>query len=108
MGSSDCVLALEEAVVGLTCLLDLVHRVVCLTDNFINTLGVVADDGNTDTYIYREMIAGIAVEAVLEGVMMKAGKHTVTTCRKDDGSIVVYDDEFVSVRKKHKFLKHPS
>ena len=26
-------------------------------------------------------------QAVLEGVMMKAGKRTVTTCRKDDGSI---------------------
>lgn len=46
-------------------------------------------------------------QAVLEGVMMKAGKRTVTTCRKDDGSIVVYDDEFVSVRKKHKFLNIP-
>ena len=39
--------------------------------------------------------------------MMKAGKRTVTTCRKDDGSIVVYDDEFVSVRKKHKILNLP-
>ena len=46
-------------------------------------------------------------QAVLEGVMMKAGNRTVTTCRKDDGSIVVYDDEFVSVRKKHKILNLP-
>ena len=46
-------------------------------------------------------------QAVLEGVMMKAGKRTVTTCRKDDGSIVVYDSEFVSVRKKHKILNLP-
>ena len=46
-------------------------------------------------------------QAVLEGVMMKAGQRTVTTCRKDDGSIVVYDDEFVSVRKKHKILNLP-
>ena len=46
-------------------------------------------------------------QAVLEGVMMKAGKKTVTTCRKDDGGIVVYDDEFVSVRKKHKILDLP-
>ena len=46
-------------------------------------------------------------QAVLEGVMMKAGKRTVTTCRKDDGSIVVYDEEFVSVRKKHKILNLP-
>ena len=46
-------------------------------------------------------------QAVIEGVMMKAGKRTVTTCRKEDGSIVVYDDDFVSVRKKHKFLNLP-
>ena len=46
-------------------------------------------------------------QAVLEGVMMKAGNRTVTSCRKDDGSIAVYDDEFVSVRKKHKILNLP-
>ena len=46
-------------------------------------------------------------QAVLEGVMMKAGTRTVTTCRKEDGSIVVNDDNFVSVRKKHKFLNIP-
>ena len=46
-------------------------------------------------------------QAVLEGVMMKAGKRTVTTCRKEDGSIVVNDDSFVSVRKKHKILNLP-
>ena len=39
--------------------------------------------------------------------MMKAGKRTVTTCRKEDKSIVVYDQEFVSVRKKHKILNLP-
>ena len=46
-------------------------------------------------------------QAVLEGVMMKAGKRTVTTCRKEDGSLVVTDDSFVSVRTKHKFLNIP-
>ena len=46
-------------------------------------------------------------QAVLEGVMMKAGDRTVTTCRKDDGSLVVTDDSFVSVRKKHKILNIP-
>ena len=46
-------------------------------------------------------------QAVIEGVMMKAGKRTVTTCRKDNGSVIVYDDEFVSVRKKHKILNLP-
>ena len=39
--------------------------------------------------------------------MMKAGKRTVTTCRKPDGSIAVNDNEFVSVRKKHKILNLP-
>ena len=46
-------------------------------------------------------------QAVLEGVMMKAGEHTVTTCRKEDGTLVVNDDKFVSVRKKCKFLNIP-
>ena len=46
-------------------------------------------------------------QAVIEGVMMKAGNKTVTTCRKDDGSMVVYDDEFVSVRKKKPLLNLP-
>ena len=46
-------------------------------------------------------------QAVLEGVMMKAGNRTVTTCRKSDGSLVVTDAEFNSVRKKHKILNLP-
>lgn len=46
-------------------------------------------------------------QAVLEGVMMKAGKRTVTTCRKPDGSLTVNDAEFDSVRKKHKILNLP-
>ena len=46
-------------------------------------------------------------QAVIEGVMMKAGERTVTSCRKEDKSIVVTDDKFVSVRKKHKFLNIP-
>jgi uncharacterized protein YqhQ len=46
-------------------------------------------------------------QAVLEGVMMKAGTRTVTSCRKEDGSIYVHDGEFVSVRKKHKILNIP-
>ncbi len=46
-------------------------------------------------------------QAVLEGVMMKAGERTVTTCRKEDGSLVVDDRKFVSVRKKHKILNIP-
>ena len=46
-------------------------------------------------------------QAVLEGVMMKAGERTVTTCRKEDGTLVVTDANFVSVRKKHKILNIP-
>ena len=46
-------------------------------------------------------------QAVLEGVMMKAGSRTVTTCRKESGELVVTDAEFVSVRKKKKFLNIP-
>ncbi len=46
-------------------------------------------------------------QAVLEGVMMKAGSRTVTTCRKEDGTLVVTDDSFVSVRKKYKILNLP-
>lgn len=46
-------------------------------------------------------------QAVLEGVMMKAGTRTVTTCRKEDGTLAVYDGEFHSVRKKHKILNIP-
>ena len=46
-------------------------------------------------------------QAVLEGVMMKAGNHAVTTCRKEDGSLVVVDDSFVSVKTKYKILDLP-
>jgi len=46
-------------------------------------------------------------EAVLEGVMMKAGTRTATACRLQSGKIVVVPKEFVSVRKKHKLLNLP-
>ena len=46
-------------------------------------------------------------QAVLEGVMMKAGEKTVTTCRKEDGTLVVTDNTFQSVRQKHKILNIP-
>ena len=46
-------------------------------------------------------------QAVLEGVMMKAGERTVTTCRKEDGSLVVTDEKFVSIRKEKKLLNLP-
>ena len=46
-------------------------------------------------------------QAVLEGVMMKAGDRTVTSCRKPDGTIYVHDDTFTSIRTKNKFLDLP-
>ena len=55
----------------------------------------------------KDRLNKVGGQAVLEGVMMKAGEKTVTSCRKEDGSIVVYDDEFHSVRKKHKLLNIP-
>ncbi len=55
----------------------------------------------------RDRLNMVGGQAVLEGVMMKAGARTVTTCRKEDGTLVVYDGEFQSVRKKHKILNIP-
>lgn len=54
-----------------------------------------------------ERLGKVGGQAVLEGVMMKAGDRTVTTCRKEDGSLVVTDDNFVSVRTKNKFYDLP-
>ena len=46
-------------------------------------------------------------QAVLEGVMMKAGNRTVTTCRKENGELAVTADDFVSVRSRFKILDLP-
>ena len=46
-------------------------------------------------------------QAVLEGVMMKAGDRTVTSCRKPDGTIHVNDAKFTSVRQRNKILNLP-
>ena len=54
-----------------------------------------------------ERLNKVGGQAVLEGVMMKAGERTVTTCRKEDGTLTVNDSSFVSVRKKHKILNIP-
>ena len=54
-----------------------------------------------------ERLGKVGGQAVLEGVMMKAGERTVTTCRKDDGTLVVTDNSFSSVRNKHKILDLP-
>ena len=54
-----------------------------------------------------DRLGKVGGQAVIEGVMMKAGERTVTTCRKEDGTLVVTDDSFVSVRTKHKILDLP-
>jgi len=54
-----------------------------------------------------ERLGRVGGQAVLEGVMMKAGERTVTTCRKEDGSIFIHDGSFTSIRKKHKILNIP-
>lgn len=60
---------------------------------------------NNDIFACRRNKVG--GQAVLEGVMMKSGERVCTAVRKDDGSIVKQDSEFVSVRKKAKILNFP-
>ena len=62
---------------------------------------------NKNTSSCSARLNKVGGQAVLEGVMMKAGTRTVTTCRKGDGTLYVHDDNFVSVRKKHKILDIP-
>ncbi len=56
---------------------------------------------------FSDRLGKVGGQAVLEGVMMKAGERMVTTCRKEDGTLAVSDDKFVSVRQKHKILDLP-
>ena len=55
----------------------------------------------------NERLGRVGGQAVLEGVMMKAGKRTVTTCRKEDGTLSVTASDFVSVRSRCKILDLP-
>ena len=64
----------------------------------------MAKEKNKDASCRLGRVGG---QAVLEGVMMKAGQNTVTTCRKEDGTLVVNDAKFTSVRKKFKLLNIP-
>ena len=59
------------------------------------------------TCALSDRLGKVGGQAVLEGVMMKAGDRTVTTCRKEDGSLIVSDASFVSIRAKHKILDIP-
>ena len=52
-------------------------------------------------------LARVGGQAVLEGVMMKADTHTVTTCRTPEGAIVTTEAEFTSVRRRYKLLNLP-
>lgn len=62
---------------------------------------------NNNSCPFSDRLGKVGGQAVLEGVMMKAGNRMVTTCRKEDGSLVVTDDNFVSARQKHKILDLP-
>lgn len=46
-------------------------------------------------------------EAVLEGVMMKAGQRSCTALRMPDGTVRVVEKQFHSVREKHGLLRIP-
>ncbi len=46
-------------------------------------------------------------EAVLEGVMMRAGSLCAVACRREDGSLSVREKSFTSLRKKHKAFNLP-
>lgn len=60
---------------------------------------------NTDPLACRRNKVG--GQAVLEGVMMKSGERVCLAVRKPDGTIEKQNSEFVSVRKKSKFLALP-
>ena len=59
---------------------------------------------NNNSCPFSDRLGKVGGQAVLEGVMMKAGERTVTTCRKENGELVVVDEKFVSVRQNNKFL----
>ncbi len=62
---------------------------------------------NKETCPPCERLGKFGGQAVLEGIMMKAGEKCATACRKEDGSVAVVKRDFVSVRKKHKILNVP-
>ena len=54
-----------------------------------------------------ERLGKVGGQAVMEGVMMRAGERVSTAVRQEDGSITIINDTFVSVRKKYKILNIP-
>lgn len=58
-------------------------------------------------YEINERCNRVGGEAVIEGVMMKAGDRSCTAIRMPDKTVHVVERTFVSARKKHKFLGWP-
>ena len=54
-----------------------------------------------------ERLGKVGGQAVMEGVMMRAGERVSTAVRQEDGSITIINDTFVSIRKKYKLLNIP-
>ena len=52
-------------------------------------------------------LSKVGGEAVIEGVMMRAGDRYSVASRKEDGSITISDHSYTSIRKKHKFFNLP-
>ena len=46
-------------------------------------------------------------QAVIEGVMMKRGEETALATRRDDGTVDIQKNSFVSIKKKYKILGLP-
>ena len=55
----------------------------------------------------NDRLGQVGGEAVLDGVMMRAGTLCATACRTPDGEIAVAEQEFISARKKHRFCNLP-
>ncbi|MBQ2119231.1 MAG: DUF1385 domain-containing protein [Clostridia bacterium] len=60
-----------------------------------------------DAFETNPRLGKVGGQAVMEGVMMKAGERTCTAVRQEDGSVTVVTQNFTSVRKKHKWLNIP-
>ena len=52
-------------------------------------------------------IGKVGGEAVIEGVMMRAGEKYAVACRREDNGITITEDKCISLRKKYKILNIP-
>lgn len=52
-------------------------------------------------------LGAVGGQAVLDGIMMRNGDRYSIAVRRQNGDIVVEDGEYISLRKKHKFLNIP-